>query len=82
MSPVLPQLERLLRYYGAHVERSVKMREQRAAARGFPFDQGPEHIGIDFDENKVALSGKVLGQRACHLCRRRQVNVAVAQIVR
>ena len=39
---------------------AVEMRKQRAAARGLPLQERAERIGIDRDQNEIALPGKLL----------------------
>ena len=53
---------------------SVKMREQRTAARRLPLQLVAESIGIDGDQNEVALTGKPLGCGFRRLLRRSFLN--------
>ena len=59
---------------------SVKMREQRAAARRLPLQLVAESIGIDGDQNEVALAGKPLGCGFRRLLGGREMDEAVAAV--
>lgn len=61
---------------------AVEVREQRAAARGFPFECRPEGVGIDRDENEVALPGEVFRGGLGDLVRGGKVDVAVGEVDR
>src|SRR5665213_3460712 len=45
---------------GGKVQLAIKMREQRAAARGFPFQFVTELCRIDVHQHEVVLTGEML----------------------
>src|SRR5689334_8784162 len=65
-----------------HVERGVKMREQRAAARRLPLQNAAECVALDRDENKVRLAGEMLRRGFLDLLGGGEMDVAVLQVDR
>ena len=61
---------------------AVKMREKIAAARRLPFERVIETVGIDGDQNEIALPGKMLGCRFAHLRGSRKVDITISDIDR
>ena len=65
-----------------HRQRSIDVREKRAAAGFLPSD-GLTQIGqAHFGNDEAVLSRKMLVQRALQLIGRRQMNIAIGQINR
>src|ERR1700759_1858882 len=67
---------------GGQIERVIEMREQRAAARGLPFQACAERLGFEAHQQQVVLSGKML--RGCLLRLRGggEMDIAVGEIDR
>ena len=65
---------------GGKSELAVKMREQRAAARGLPFQLAAELGGIDAQQQEVALAGEMLGRGFGRLRRAGEMDEAVVPI--
>src|SRR5437868_239250 len=63
-------------------ERAVEMGEQRAAARGLPFERRPERSRLDRDQEEVGLAGKMLGRGLNDLIGGGKMDVAVAAVDR
>src|ERR1019366_3979286 len=65
---------------GGKVQLAIKMREQRAAARRFPFQFVAELCRIDVHQHEVVLTGEMLGRGRSRLRGAGKMNEAVAQI--
>ena len=77
----LARAQRLGPQHRGKIERRVKMRKQRAAARRLPFQLGPETLRIDGEQHETGLAGEMLGQRAFELMGGGEMDEAVADIV-
>src|SRR5581483_3795855 len=66
--------------HAADGELAIEMREQRAVAGRLPYERLPQGIAIDGDELQIIRSCEVQGRGCGHLRRRREVDVAVAQV--
>src|SRR5215468_2004432 len=56
------------------------MRKKLAAARGLPFERRSQCIGVDGDQQQIALPRKVLRRRSRKLRGRREMYEAVAPV--
>ncbi len=61
-------------------KRSVEMREQRAAARGFPDKGGAQRFGLDLQHHQIGLAVKMQAGCLAGLRTGREMDVAVAVI--
>src|SRR5215831_4129226 len=68
--------------HGGDIERAVEMWKQRAAARGLPFERRAEALGVDVQQQEIALAGEMLRRGLGHLMRGREMNEAVFEIDR
>jgi hypothetical protein len=66
--------------HGGKIEIGIKVGKQRAATRWFPFEMCAEASGIDFDQQKIVLPGKVLRQGFTELAGGGKMDVAVLKI--
>jgi hypothetical protein len=64
--------------HGRQRKVAIKMREERATARDFPFEI--ESRGIDRDEQKIGGTGEMLRRRFRRLSGRREMDKAVLHI--
>eukprot|EP01030_Chromulinospumella_sphaerica_P015947 gene15948-15756_t len=62
------------------VERAVEVREEVAAARGFPLQARAERLGLEADDEDVGQAGEVFAGRLHGLGPGREVDVAVGEV--
>ena len=81
VAAVRPERQRLDPQHRSKIERRVKMREQRAAARSLPFQVRPKPFRIDREQHKPGLAREMAGERALKLMGGGEMDEAVAEIV-
>lgn len=82
MLPIRAERQRLDPQGTGRIEAGVKMREQRATARGLPLDRLPESLAVEGGQQEAVLPGKMFGRRFTHLLRRREVDIAIGKVDR
>src|ERR1043166_10051226 len=80
MSAVRAERQWLGPAHGAQRQRAVEVREQGAAAGGLPCERRAEGVGIDRDENEVALPGEMFRGGLPDLVGGGKMNVAVGKV--
>src|SRR5262249_52597235 len=68
--------------HGAERQRAIEVREEGTAAGGFPFKPGAKGVGVDRDDNEVALAREMLRGGLRDLIGGGEMDVAVGEIDR
>ena len=80
--PSRTERQRHDRAHRRHRQAAVEMRKERAAARRLPAELLAERLGVDRDEEKVAMPGEMPRRRLAHLLGGGEMDVAVGEVDR